>query len=823
MPPPFSFPDRSDGQVYTAAMVNAVQDAVEEIGTLGVQNASAAAITGGTVAAVLSDTGGQVFNAAAYGAVGDCKRVTDAAMTAASTTLTSATAAFVAGDVGKLIGVYGAGAAGVALRTTIATRVSATEVTLAVAASTTVSGKTAVWGTDNRAAIQAAHEAGWLDSSGNGMVVFLPRGNYLVGPHPTLEASNISLILKSRMTYAGAGRSATTITLAPGCNCHVISCEASTISPTVQDLTLDGTGPSHTLAVTGLRFNTTTGGTARRVRVTAAMHYGISDQGLNKDTVLEDIEVDNCVDPTNGSGDGLDFKRSIRCSVNRAYIHDNGAGHAADMRGQWLILRDVRAIDNGGVGIALRMTAHNTDVGFEEKAHIIADGLVADGNGTHGIWVEAVDPAGDGAGSPDPWKGRVLLTNCFSRDNGQNGFYLEGERCYWHVVNCWASGNTQDGFDLNANNVVDWQGKIVNCTAYQNTLAGFDLSRANGREASLVACEAIDNTSYGFHVGGSRHRLIGCRASDNDNHGVFVLSAAADCVIDTGAFSAVGGKTAVQIEGDRTQVIGSAFSGAGSGVVIAATADATRVTACALNAVSGTKLTNSGTNTKLLNNEGVTDIDVYHDPVNSSFEYDDFPSGTGTSTQIGKFGWVATAGAVSVPFAVAGHPGLILLSTGTGAGTYVNMRASTNTTTGPLSAGDTFDVTWIVRLNTNDADTTARVGLGTSPAADPPDEGIYFEKLGADTNWFRVTRSAAIQTRNDTGVAASTDWIRFRLRRIDASTIGFSVNGGAEGTHTTNVPAAGVNPFVAIYNNAAAANKTITIDWFSQLITGMTR
>lgn len=64
--------------------------------------------------------------------------VTDGAMTASSAVLTSATAAFVAGDVGRQVTVAGAGAAGVDLVTTIAAFTNGTTVTLATAASTTV-------------------------------------------------------------------------------------------------------------------------------------------------------------------------------------------------------------------------------------------------------------------------------------------------------------------------------------------------------------------------------------------------------------------------------------------------------------------------------------------------------------------------------------------------------------------------------------------------------------------------------------------------------------------------------------------------------------
>jgi hypothetical protein len=100
--------------------------------------------------------------ATAYGAVGDGKVVADGAMGSGSAILTSATAAFVAGDVGKAILVKGAGAAGVTtLVTTIASRQSATQVTLSAANASggAVSSKLVMWATDDTVAIQAAIDA----------------------------------------------------------------------------------------------------------------------------------------------------------------------------------------------------------------------------------------------------------------------------------------------------------------------------------------------------------------------------------------------------------------------------------------------------------------------------------------------------------------------------------------------------------------------------------------------------------------------------------------------------------------------------------------
>ena len=91
-----------------------------------------------------------------FGAKGDAKTVTDASITAVTATLTSATAGFTANDVGKQIIVVGAGTSGKNLWTTIATYVSATQVTLASAAGTTVSGASMTFGTDDTTALSAA-------------------------------------------------------------------------------------------------------------------------------------------------------------------------------------------------------------------------------------------------------------------------------------------------------------------------------------------------------------------------------------------------------------------------------------------------------------------------------------------------------------------------------------------------------------------------------------------------------------------------------------------------------------------------------------------
>ena len=99
------------------------------------------------------------------GAVGDTRIVHDAAISASSTTLTSATASFQTGDVGKTVIIEGAGGTGSdgpgCHVTTIASRANTTTVTLADAAGATVTGARLAVGTDDTADLNT-----WLDRAG---------------------------------------------------------------------------------------------------------------------------------------------------------------------------------------------------------------------------------------------------------------------------------------------------------------------------------------------------------------------------------------------------------------------------------------------------------------------------------------------------------------------------------------------------------------------------------------------------------------------------------------------------------------------------------
>lgn len=106
------------------------------------------------------------------------QKVSDAAITSGSAALTSASGLFVPADEGKYAVVTGAGVAGANLHTTIAAYVSATQVTLAASASTTVTGANFSWGTDDTAKFQAAIEDAREVGGAGGLRIIIPVNRY---------------------------------------------------------------------------------------------------------------------------------------------------------------------------------------------------------------------------------------------------------------------------------------------------------------------------------------------------------------------------------------------------------------------------------------------------------------------------------------------------------------------------------------------------------------------------------------------------------------------------------------------------------------------
>ena len=213
-------------------------------------------------------------------------------------------------------------------------------------------------------------------------------------------------------------------------------------------------------------------------------------------------------------------------------------------------------------------------------------------------------------------------------------------------------------------------------------------------------------------------------------------------------------------------------------------------------------------------------------PDSSTFISDDFWSGLTALGNIGELAWtisVAGTGVLGVIAGVANHPAIDTFSTGTTSASALILHLS-STTVGVILPTNFFDITYIVKLSQSDANTSVKAGMANSATSATPTNGIYFEKLDADNNWFGVCRASAAQTRTAAMNATGTGWVKMRVRLRDYTTdsVCFSINGGTESCLGANKPTTNLIPFVRIANSTAAA-KNMYIDYFSLRVWPITR
>lgn len=218
-----------------------------------------------------------------------------------------------------------------------------------------------------------------------------------------------------------------------------------------------------------------------------------------------------------------------------------------------------------------------------------------------------------------------------------------------------------------------------------------------------------------------------------------------------------------------------------------------------------------------------SDLQTQQNPLypyqSSVYVSDDFISGLNTNGTTGALGWIINGGTTTNLASISGRPGLLQKNT-SGAFPTIAQLVSSGTSS-VIDGGSNHNVLFVARLNTNDANTTVRIGSANAFSANPPADGIFFEKLDADTNWFCVTRSGGVQTRTDSGTAITTNFTTFTYNR-NSSGAAFLINNAQVCSQSTNITTAQVAPGLHIVNSAAAA-KTIDIDYFRLIVTGLTR
>jgi len=205
--------------------------------------------------------------------------------------------------------------------------------------------------------------------------------------------------------------------------------------------------------------------------------------------------------------------------------------------------------------------------------------------------------------------------------------------------------------------------------------------------------------------------------------------------------------------------------------------------------------------------------------------YDEFFTGS-TAGNLGftitNLGGGGGGPASTIVTGVPNHPGIIQISTGTNSGHTRIHSLGPTTTLGGINPVDNFDITWVILPSTAADTIIIRAGIDSSAALLQPADGIYFEKILGDVNWFGITRAGGTETRTNTNQAFAAAWVRLRLRRVNSTTIGFQINNTTEVTATANIPTRRLIPFILV-SNGNSGLRTVQHDFFHCLITGLER
>lgn len=204
------------------------------------------------------------------------------------------------------------------------------------------------------------------------------------------------------------------------------------------------------------------------------------------------------------------------------------------------------------------------------------------------------------------------------------------------------------------------------------------------------------------------------------------------------------------------------------------------------------------------------------DPLVHSDIFDDFVSGSLTSLGIGALGWNlrTSAGSADSHPAEVDHPGVIEIRTSTsGDVTALCLNGPTADIDGTFMFGDVA-LTLFVVAALDSVNVTYRLGLFSDADGNPPSNGVYFEHLNTDTNWFAVCRQGGTQTRVDTNLALSSEWLVMKLVR-SGSSMKFYLDGALVATIDTNLPgdAVDLSPSMEVVPSSAAL-KRLHIDFF---------
>lgn len=293
-------------------------------------NPSEAVVTG-NIDGIVHDAGGQVFDITQYGAIADAVRATGGSVSTSSTTFTTSSSTFSAGDVNKLITIQGAGSGGQAFGTTISAVASATQVTLAASVPTGVTGAAFSFGTDNTPMILTASTAAGTAVYSTGRL-FAPAGVYMFSGGAN---SSKQILFSSRGGLFGAGGraglgsdAASTVFLCGDASAGLLPNASATYEGFLVDGNNVATAPLQNGVLTGgLATSGGSYGTFVDVWVTGSAANGWGIFGSQNNSYLDCGSTSNAQDGLyiDGGAGGHDFWNFYEARNRRYGVHGDTA------------------------------------------------------------------------------------------------------------------------------------------------------------------------------------------------------------------------------------------------------------------------------------------------------------------------------------------------------------------------------------------------------------------------------------------------------------------------------------------------------------------
>jgi hypothetical protein len=527
-----------------------------------------------------------------FGAKGDCRKLTDGAITAATATFTSASAGFTAADVSKRIFIQGAGAAAIAgnggvlgplgqVDTTITGFTNATTVTIGVNATTTVSGATWYYGTDDTAAFNAAITA--AAAVPGGMGVWVDSGTYTVN-NVNAQANVDILSDAATLVHMGGGASTHAINAVGTTGTSTlltanVAINASTVVVTsatgfaVGDFCLLRDNTYKIPAVSAgrnqeiVRIASISGTTFTLISLTIGAYTTAQSATLLKllpinNVLIQGLTLENpvgqdvggniiltycynvtlnnltCLRPNDDAG--IYIIQSAVCFVSNCYVRDGqDRYHTNGGYGYGIVLEE----SNHGIVVS----NCNTEAVRENELvyncrYCIINGLTDIG---------AVDSSFNGHGTGNEGCGIVNSISIGSGQAGTNGagygFYFGGGRadsfdndCF--ISNCLVVGNKGHGILIQGGAATV---RSVRCSVTNNTIMGNGVSVAgsagiliNNTDSTLVSGNSVTGPSTSIDSGiylinATNTHVIGNQITAiNNGYGIKFQNGSTNCVIE---------------------------------------------------------------------------------------------------------------------------------------------------------------------------------------------------------------------------------------------------------------------------------------------------